>query len=170
MVTIFLLVGEIDYVMNGLTPKQKGMVVKRMDRENLIRGKRTDNREWVEGFNLPIGQKAYVICKAATECMDGENTDLYATEWYEVDPETVCQYTGLPDKNEKKIFEGDIVKEVDSGDIGIVKFGVYDLKHYGFYVEWMRNCQYREDIYFWSKNCLIQVIGNIFDNHELIGG
>lgn len=148
-----------------------------MDSEILFRAKRKDNGEWVEGFYIPIGKRAYIICEAETECVDGENTDLYATEWYEVDPETVCQYTGLTDKNGRKIFERDIVRDIfNASVVGIVRYGEYRNTfnddehggHVGFYVEWKEKQDLlRKDLIYWVKNS--EFIGNIYDNPELLG-
>lgn len=135
-----------------------------MNREILFRAKRIDNGEWVEGFCLPIRKRTYIICEAETECVDGENTDLYATEWYEVDPETVCQYTNSIAIGGERIWENDFVKY--DGAIGIVKFGKYENGfHFGFHIYWINCPHLRNEICYWESE--VRVIGNIFDNPEI---
>ena len=146
-----------------------------MNREILFRGKRVDNGEWVCGYPFPgIGQfdseKWFV-----TEIQGHGNASCSNT--YRVDPSTVCQFTGLTDKNGVKIFEGDII-EAQTQDTkrlrnAEVRFGEFadinsdeDECYIGFYIVF-------DGIFTTAgqlKECSnsIEVIGNIFDNPELL--
>lgn len=81
-------------------------------REILFRGRRLDNGEWIEGAfcgkdcDSPFGElvdKPSII----------KYTDPFSGFWFPVDPETVGQFTGVTDRNGKKIFEGDLVVRFD---------------------------------------------------------
>lgn len=119
-------------------------------REIIFRGK-TEKGEWVYGDLLhpDLYGNGYSIedfTKGKNNCFD-------------VIPETVGQYTGLTDKNGTKIFEGDIVKGTFYG------FPM-PIENYVFTIGW------QEDVAGYKANYFenVEVIGNIHDNPELIGG
>ena len=85
-----------------------------------------------------------------------------------VDPKTVGQYTGLKDKNGTKIFEGDIVDVLyDVNYIGVAteRIGVFEVVHNGCFMGQKGGVRYH---FIPSDECT--VIGNIYDNPELLGG
>lgn len=128
-------------------------------REILFRGKRIDNGEWIEGAFLNDRDGSFYICPAVSDITYGDNGNRRRIGcWYKVDPETVGQFTGLTDKNGKKIFEGDIVKRPDS----IRSFQV--MWNMDFPAFWL----FRQSCYMSLLTDCVEVIGNIHDNPELV--
>jgi len=113
--------------------------------------------EWVQGY-LYNDVGCWKIKKFETD---------YADFSYEVDPETVGQYTGLTDKNGKKIFEGDIVKFNRANALGYTTSRIGEVKYYDelpiFYIYANTG-----DAWDWCVCEEIEVIGNIHDNPELL--
>lgn len=141
-------------------------------REILFRAKRIDNGEWVEGYFvkgkwyldekekyaiLPIDLCFYPHCEI--------------NEWIEIDPETLCQYTGLTDKNGNRIWENDIVSFIDmtSTESGYCERNcigrvAWDIEEACFYVTDRLSSESWEVL----QDCY--AVGNIFDNPELMNG
>lgn len=122
-------------------------------RDILFRGKRKDSGLWEVGDFSTYTTSDKVF-----------HTFINGFE-YEVHPETVGQYTGLTDKDGQKIFEGDIIRnsEFDEEDgYGVVEFrdGAFEVNGHGL------SCTFHEN--FWGKDC--EVVGDIYDNPELLGG
>ena len=125
-------------------------------REILFRGKRIDNGEWVEGAFLNDRDGAFYICPAVSDISYGDSGNRRRIGcWYKVDPSTVGQYTGLKDKNGKRIWEGDILKW-DNKEWGCDHL---DIANWDYELFNMR----RTD---WEEWC--EVIGKIHDNPEFL--
>lgn len=125
-------------------------------REILFKAKRIDNGEWVEG---------YVVRKHGLYFIyDIVNSETCRQNNYEVDPGTICQFTGLCDIYGNKIWENDIVQY--GAVAATVKFGEYGNGNLGFYVDFPEETNYRKDFAYWAKK--VVVVGNVSDNPELL--
>lgn len=125
-------------------------------RDILFRGKRKKDGKWVYG-NYAVtdnnGKQHFVLKNKAFE--------------FEVDPKTVGQYTGLTDKNGKKIFEGDILRVAYHPEQDVI-------------IEWSDGCfgfrrankpkdrVYSTVRYMQNAMSRLKIIGNIYDNPELL--
>lgn len=132
-------------------------------REILFRGKRVDDVTWIEGFLFSTKDHTYIAYQNQFD------DDLFLSPkeiFIEVDPKTVCQYTGLTDKNGRKIFEGDILSayldDQHPEDITYVQI-TWD----GF--SWCMRESTEDDVMSEYDCNTFEVCGNIFDNPELIG-
>ena len=132
-------------------------------REILFRGKRTTNGDWVYGDFVHGNER-----KSLRDSIFVYDSETQSFNDYEINPSTLGQYTGLTDKNGKRIFEGDIVKAQDEilgspfcdGMNGKV---VYDEAAYFIELKDPMNSQWLYD-----ECAVYEIIGNIHDNPELL--
>ena len=142
-------------------------------REILFRGKCNEvgkyNGQWIEGFYGEDDGKP-IIARSTDHGLIG----------YFCEPDSIGQYTGLTDKNGRKIFEGDILKVKQHGEMGLrtcaIYFGEYidadsvfgDYRCIGFYLKVVDECCSIGGLL--DSDFEFEIIGNIYDNPELVGG
>lgn len=136
-----------------------------MEDRYLFKAKRTDNGEWVQGCYVK-GLDVFTNCEEAHIIFE-PNTMFYSSGetdgWYKVDPSTICQCTGLKEKNGKLIWENDIVV-------------CRDFTEEKYVIAWKQDeaCfeyqQYGCSIMNFEQlsGCEVEVVGNIFDDKELL--
>lgn len=144
-------------------------------REILFKAKRKDNGKWVEGYYCKLDETTYCISEDyERHPVPTHHYILYETmtDWglpnrflqFEIDPDTLCQYTGLTDKNGKRIWENDICDtfENDSKEMlrNVVKFEDGCFKVFKeHYLSMYLDCYEESDL---------KVVGNVFDNPKLL--
>lgn len=134
-----------------------------MNREILFKAKRLDNGEWVEGYY----QKRFDL--------DGSEQHLIfwsksytVWEYVEIDPDTLCQFTGLTDKNGEKIWENDICDRKEKyPEIVTYNKGDWQLDYSYVFGKEMHTDACNLGFYVCERDC-VEVIGNIFDNVDLL--
>ena len=131
-----------------------------MNDRYLYRAKRTDNGEWISGYLYGIWERKYILWGMINDAPDMK----------EVDPSTICQCTGLKNKNGKLIWENDIVAYWDSystesglAEADCIGKVVWDDETISFQVTNRLSAESYEVL---GDEC--SVIGNVFDNPELL--
>lgn len=130
-------------------------------REILFKAKRIDNGEWVEGCYVTSDGKSFIYMDIV------EHYCVIALRWFEIDPETLCQFTGICDKNGNRIWENDIL--MAHLDESYPEDVTYETVEWGV-AGWVGHeansidRQYLDE--FDTK--YYEVVGNTFDNPELL--
>ena len=142
--------------------------------EILFRGKQRDNDEWIEGYYAVQSNHAcfahelkYTHFIFKDICLD---FNLGGLQEFEVIPETVGPYTGLTDKNGKKIFEGDIVRRFNGRGQEVMRYAVKwntDCCMFVLMCEYTYLGEYDSDFtVFYGED--LEVVGNIHDNLDFM--
>ena len=138
-------------------------------REILFKAKRKDWKElpkeqwWVEGYYVYCRKRHYILPVLNKAIGFDERED----EWIEIDPDTLCQYTGLTDKHDNKIWENDILcgrLDEEYPENITYKKVVWDMN--GFYTK--EDCSTDLDPLDEFDAEYFEVCGNIFDNADLL--
>ena len=144
-------------------------------REILFKAKRIDNGEWVEGFYCKWikGKRVITYSEKEVDCIITWMSNG-GMQRFEVDPSTICQCTGLKDKNGKLIWENDIVNAKVTQNTGfcVKKYNdsyqvSYHEKYCYFYLKRKGNNLLFDGNWSYFVGDF-EVIGNIFDNQELM--
>ena len=156
-----------------------------MEDRYLFKAKRTDNEEWVTGSLITCEDGT---CKIATSCLGGKANEPILVCAYDVDRDTICQCTGSKDKNGKLIWKNDILmchgNKKDLCKVCFGEFKVIDIENtvavdivQGWYykpleTDGLSKCEpfcYEMPITnYYIERMDAEVIGNIFDNKELL--
>lgn len=146
-------------------------------REILFKAKRIDNGEWVEGFLFHCLNNGEEWCIGNEPLSVNDYSEIigeYRT-WFPIDENTICQYTGITDKNGNKIWENDVVNGHEKRGMAffqcVVKYNDrkarFDVKAMGCMFPLCIE-EYDED--FFMNGLDYEVIGNTFDNADLLKG
>ena len=155
-----------------------------MNRENIFKAKRKDNGEWIEGYYV-FCRKHHYILPILTEAIGYDERE---NEWIEIAPDTLCRHTGFTDKNDKEIWENDILRgHKNDDDLAKVVFGEFNVidaetlevvdRVIGWHTEVIETdalskcepfCLPMPLADFYIKRSEFEVFGNIFDNADLL--
>ena len=133
-----------------------------MEDKYLFKAKRVDDGEWVTGSLITCEDGT---CKIATSCLEGKADEPILVCAYDVDRDTICQCTGLKDKNGKLIWKNDIANCMDAECCGYISWNESEA---GFYFNvLLEDGRFEEEHIYDYQDCM-EVIGNIFDNKDLL--
>lgn len=134
-----------------------------MEDRYLFKAKRLDNGEWEIGSIIALPDGKFEIANKCENPPDSDPMWGKCVITHIVDPSTICQCTGLKDKNGKLIWENDVIR--CNYETSIVKWEKSEWR-----IKWIDEAVWRRDLDYWVNESKreVNVVGNIFDNPELL--
>lgn len=136
-----------------------------MENRYLFRGKRTDNGEWEIGSLIALSDGKFEIANKCENPPDSDPMWGKCVITHYVDPSTICQCTGLKDKNGKLIWENDVVNCMAEDCCGYIGWNESEA---GFYFNTLLEDGGFEEEHIYDYQDCMEVIGNTIDNPELL--
>lgn len=134
-------------------------------REILFRAKRLDNNEWIEGHYIFVQD---AVSEEFYHCIVKSGGEMCVSELWDyefIDKETLSAFTGCYDKNGKKIFEGDIVRETVTSYYQPIGKICYNVENCQWRIEYVDNVVTFSSV---GSGRIYELLGNIYDNPELL--
>ena len=138
-----------------------------MENRYLCRAKRIDNEEWEIGSLIALSDGKFEIANKCENPPDSDPMWGKCVITHYVDPSTICQCTGLKDKNGKLIWENDVVNCMAEDCCGYIGWNESEA---GFYFNTLLEDGGFEEEHIYDYQDCMEVIGNKFDNPELLEG
>lgn len=129
----------------------------------LFKAKKIRSNKWMTGYLLKSDERYFIAENPECDSCRYKEPDYFFRGFYEICQNTICRRVDLD--TPKPFWENDII--TDGKAIGVIRYGLFNSKHLGFYIEWQGKYHDRwNDVVHWLP--MVKVIGNAIDDPELL--